>query len=63
MIDCPGLRVAGRLPPVSVKPVPAMVAEFTLNGALPLEVSVKDCVVEVLTVMLPKFKALLLTVI
>jgi len=59
---CPGFKVAGSVPPVSEKPVPAMVAEFTVNGALPLEVNVRDCVFDVLTVMLPKLRLVLFTV-
>ena len=60
--DCVGLNVAGRLPPTIVKPAPVMVAEFTVTGEVPVEVRVKDCVVEVFTVTLPKLRLAALTV-
>ena len=60
--DCVGFNVAGRLPPTSVKPAPVMVAEFTVTGEVPVEVRVKDCVVEVFTVTLPKLRLAALTV-
>ena len=37
-------------------------AEFTVTGAVPVEVSVSDCVVAVFTVTLPKLKLAALTV-
>jgi hypothetical protein len=37
-------------------------AEFTIAGAVPVEVSVNDCVVAVFTVTLPKLKVAALTV-
>ena len=37
-------------------------AEFTVTGAVPVEVSVNDCVVAVFTVALPKLKLAALTV-
>ena len=39
-----------------------MVAEFTVTGDVPDEVNVKDCVVAVFTVTLPKLKLVALTV-
>ena len=44
------------------KPVPVMVAEFTVTGEVPVEVSVTDWVVEVFTVTLPKLRLAALTV-
>jgi len=38
--DCVGLSVAGRLPPTIVKPAPVITAEFTVTGAVPVDVSV-----------------------
>jgi len=61
VIDCVGFRVAGRLPPTIVKPVPVIVAEFTVTGAVPVEVRVSDWVVAVFTVTLPKLKVAALT--
>jgi hypothetical protein len=45
-----------------VKPAPAIVAEFTVTGDVPDDVSVNDCVVPVFTVTLPKLKLVELTV-
>jgi hypothetical protein len=39
-----------------------IVAELTVTGAVPVEVSVNDCVVDVLTVTLPKLRLAALTV-
>jgi hypothetical protein len=58
----PGFSVTGRLPPTIVKPAPVMVAEFTVTGAVPVDVSVNDCVVDVFTVTLPKLRLAALTV-
>ena len=44
-----------------VNPVPAIVAEFTVTGAVPVDVNVSDCVVAVFTVTLPKLKVAALT--
>ena len=60
--DCVGLSVAGRVPPTRVKPAPAIVAEFTVTGAVPVELSVSACVVAVFTVTLPKLRLPALTV-
>ena len=35
-----GLSVAGRLPPTKAKPVPLIAAEFTVTGAVPVELKV-----------------------
>jgi hypothetical protein len=39
-----------------VKPAPLIVAEFIVTGEVPVDVNVKDCVVAVFTVTLPKLK-------
>ena len=51
-----GFSVAGKLPPMILKPVPVIVAEFTVTGVVPVEVTVKDCTVAVFTVALPKLR-------
>jgi len=61
VIDSVGFSVAGRPPPTIVKPAPTIVAEFTVTGAVPLEVSVNDWFVVVFTVTLPKLKVAALT--
>jgi hypothetical protein len=58
----PGFSVTGRLPLTIVKPAPVIAAEFTVTGAVPVDVSVNDCVVDVFTVTLPKLKLVALTV-
>src|SRR6185312_5705829 len=50
--DCCGFKVAGRLPPTMVKPVPAIAAEFTVTAEVPVEVSTKDSALAVFTVTL-----------
>ena len=40
--DCVGFNVTGRLPPRTAKPAPVTTAEFTVTGAVPVEVSVND---------------------
>jgi hypothetical protein len=59
--DCVGFRVTGKEPLTIVKPAPAIVAEFTVTGAVPVDVSVSDLVAVVLTVMLPKLRVPALT--
>ena len=49
VIDCIGFSVTGTLPPTIVKPLPIIAAVFTVTGAVPVEVSVNDCVVAVFT--------------
>jgi len=39
-----------------LKPAPVIVAEFTVTGDVPVDVSVNDCVVAVFTVTLPKLR-------
>ena len=45
-----------------MKPAPVIVAELTVTGAVPVDVSVRDCVVAVFTVTLPKLRLAALTV-
>ena len=59
---CVGFSVTGRLPPTIVKPAPVIAAELTVTGAVPVDVSVNDCVVAVFTVTLPKLRLAALTV-
>jgi len=61
VIDCVGANVTGRVP-TTAKLVPETVAELTVTGAVPVEVNVSDCEVEVFTVTLPKLKLAVLTV-
>src|SRR5271168_3118240 len=62
VIDCVGFNVTGKLPPTIVKPAPVMVAEVTVTGDVPVDVSVSDWVVAVFTVTLPKLRLAALTV-
>jgi len=50
---CPGFNVAGRLTAEAEKPAPDTVNEFTVTGAVPLEVRVTVCVVELFTITVP----------
>jgi hypothetical protein len=59
---CAGFSVTGKLPPIIVKPEPVIAAEFTVSGAVPVDVSVNDCVVDVFTVTPPKLRLAALTV-
>jgi len=59
---CFGLNVTGKLAPETVKPVPDTVAALIVSEAVPLEVSVTDCVDEEPTVTLPKLKLEVLSV-
>ena len=61
VIDCVGFSVTGRLPPTIVKPAPVIVAEFTVTGDVPVDVSVNVWVVAVFTVTLPKLRLVELT--
>ena len=56
------MSVSGRVIPVAVKPAPEMLAELTVTGAFPVEVSVRVCVASVFTFTLPKFMLLALAV-
>ena len=51
--DCPGFSVAGRAAPEAENPVPLTVAEFTVTGAVPVELSVNACVAAVFSATLP----------
>ena len=51
-----GFNVAGKLPPASENPEPLIAAALTVTGAVPVDVSVSVCVVDVFTVTLPKLK-------
>jgi hypothetical protein len=62
VIDCDGFSVAGRLPPTIEKPAPVIAAEFTVNGAVPVELMVSDWVVEVFTVTFPKLRFVALAI-
>jgi hypothetical protein len=53
VIDCVGFSVTGKLAATMVKPEPVIAAEFTVTGEVPVDVSVNDCVVAVLTDTLP----------
>jgi hypothetical protein len=53
---CVGFSVTGKLPPTMVKPAPVIVAEFTVTGEVPVDVSVNVRVVVVFTVTLPKLR-------
>ena len=57
-----GFSVAGKPAPMIVKPVPAIAAELTVTGEVPVDVSVKDCVAAVFTAIVPKLKLAALTV-
>jgi hypothetical protein len=45
-----------------VNPAPVVVAEFIVTGDVPVDANVRDCVVAVFTVTLPKLKLPALTV-
>jgi hypothetical protein len=51
--DWPELRVTGKLAPETENPLPTRMAELTVTGRVPAEVSVIDCVADVFTVTLP----------
>jgi hypothetical protein len=59
--DCVGTNVTGRVP-TTEKLAPVTAAELTITGAVPMEVNVSDCAVEVFTVTLPKLRRSVLTV-
>ena len=52
--DCVGFNVTGRLPAISEKLAPVIVAASTVTGAVPVEVNVIVCVVAVFAVTWPK---------
>jgi hypothetical protein len=51
--DCPGLNVAGSVAPETEKPLPLTLAEFTVTGAVPVELSITGCDTAVFTSTLP----------
>jgi hypothetical protein len=51
------LRVSGKVAPETAKPLPIIETAFTVSATLPDEVSVSDCVVDVLSWTLPKLRA------
>ena len=56
------MSVTGKLPLMIEKPVPLIVAELTVTGAFPDDVSVNDSVAAVFTVTFPKLRLVALTV-
>ena len=52
--DLPGFSVAGKLTADDAKPLPDTAIELTVTGAVPLEVRVTVCVVELFTETAPK---------
>ena len=58
--DCEGFRTTGKLCAIE-KVGPVIVAEFTVTGEVPVEVSVRYCVAAVFTVTLPKLRLAALT--
>ena len=59
---CPGLSVAGKLPPVTEKPVPEIESELMVTAAEPLDVSVTDLLTAVPTDTLPNANDVVLNV-
>jgi hypothetical protein len=52
--DWVGFRITGKLPPRSANPAPETMAEFTVNGEVPVDVSVRVFDINVPTAPLPK---------
>ncbi len=59
--DCAGFNVRGKVAPETVKPVPPIVAELIISGAVPVEVTVSGSVEVDPTPTLPKLKLVELT--
>jgi hypothetical protein len=59
---CPGLSVAGRLTADAEKPLPVTAMELTVTAAVPLEVKVTVCVVELFTATPPNAMLVAFTV-
>jgi hypothetical protein len=59
--DCVGASVTGKVLSARAKPAPEITAEFMVTGAVPVEVNVSECAVEVFTVTLPKLRLPALT--
>lgn len=53
-IDWPDFSVSGELPPLTEKPVPLTDSDWTITGAVPLDVSVTDLLIAVPTETFPK---------
>ena len=60
--DWPGVNVRGELIPDTVNPVPVIVAELIVTGAVPDDDKITDCVDELFTATLPKAMLLALRV-
>ena len=60
--DRPGFKVSGNVAPDTVKPVPVKVDELMVTGAVPVEVSVTDCVDAVFSVKSPNTRLTVLSV-
>jgi hypothetical protein len=60
--DWPGFKVAGNVPPDTVKTVPPVVPEWMVTGAVPVEVNVTGCVDAVFTVTPPNVRLAALSV-
>lgn len=61
-VDWPGLSVAGKPPPVTVKPVPVIESELIVTATVPLDVTVTGFVIAEPTATLPKASDVVLTV-
>ena len=51
-----GFNVAGKPPLTRENPAPLIVTEFTVTGAVPVELKVSVCIVDVFTVTSPKLR-------
>lgn len=51
-----GFSVTGNVPATTLKAAPLNEIALTVNGAVPVDVSVNDCVAELFTATLPKFR-------
>jgi hypothetical protein len=56
-----GLSVSGKLAPETVNPLPLTAAALTVTAAVPVELSVIDCVVALFTASLPNARLVALT--
>lgn len=56
VIPSKGFKVTGRVAPDTVKPVPLIIAELILNGAVPVEVSVTGSIASEPSFTVPKLK-------
>ena len=62
VIDCAEFSVTGKLSPTIAKPLPVIAAELTVTGDVPVDVSVNDRIIAVLTATLPKLRLVAFTV-